>query len=70
MSSSAPDICLDEFAFRQFDDDTYAGTKIPGISKEDFMKSVLAFYEPKYVPALPGFQTVPLTNILTVLRLY
>lgn len=50
-SYSGPDICLDEFTYRQFDDDTYAGTKICGISKEDFMQSVLDFYEPKYVHA-------------------
>lgn len=37
------DIALDSFAYRQFDDADYAGTKIP-VSKEDFMKHVHAFY--------------------------
>lgn len=38
------DISLDSFACRQFDDASYAGTKI-GVSKDDFMEKVKVFYE-------------------------
>ena len=31
---------LDKFAFRQWDDVQYSGTRLRGISKEDFMKHV------------------------------
>ena len=41
MGSSA--IALDSFCHRQFDDDQYGGTKIT-VSKEEFMKRVLKYY--------------------------
>lgn len=41
--ASVADISLDSFAYRQFDDPQYGGTKIP-ISKQDFMHRVIAFY--------------------------
>lgn len=37
------DISLDSFAHRQFDDDSYSGTKIR-MRKEDFMVKVVNFY--------------------------
>lgn len=42
--SRTGDIALDKFAFRQFDDPNYGGTKIP-MSKDSFMARVLSFYE-------------------------
>lgn len=44
-SSESAAIALDEFAFRQFDDPSYAGTRIQGISKDAFMEKVLSYYE-------------------------
>jgi hypothetical protein len=41
--SAVPDICLDEFAARQWEP-TYAGTRIAGISTQDFMVKVLDYY--------------------------
>lgn len=38
------EISLDSFAFRQFDEANYAGTKIK-LSKEEFMNKVLDFFE-------------------------
>lgn len=35
---------LDDFSFRQFDDPSYGGTKIP-IGKQEFMDAVLKFYD-------------------------
>ncbi|CAN8071492.1 unnamed protein product [Agarophyton chilense] len=39
-----PDISLDSFSYRQFDDPKYGGTKIK-LPKEQFMKKVLAYYD-------------------------
>lgn len=45
MAGNVPDIALDEFAFRQFDDPKYAGTRIPpSVSKTEFMEKVLDYY--------------------------
>lgn len=43
-AESKCDISLDPFAYRQFDDTGYAGTKI-GVSKEEFMNKVKEFYD-------------------------
>lgn len=43
IMTSSPDIALDEFAYRQFDDAEYGGTKIP-VSKECFMQKVESYY--------------------------
>jgi Protein of unknown function (DUF3228) len=45
MAAGQPDIVLDEFAFRQFDDASYSGTRIRGMSKVEFMTKVLVYYE-------------------------
>lgn len=42
---NCPDIVLDEFAFRQFDDPNYSGSKLHRTSKECFMSEVMGFYE-------------------------
>jgi hypothetical protein len=42
-ASTIPDICLDEFAGRQWDPN-YTGTKICGMPKERFMGKVLEYY--------------------------
>jgi hypothetical protein len=45
MSSCPTEIALDEFAFRQFDDPGYSGTKLRDMSKHDFMNKVIDYYE-------------------------
>lgn len=42
---NSDEIVLDQFAFRQFDDPKYSGTKLTSISKKTFMRRVLDFYE-------------------------
>lgn len=42
--SNKCDISLDSFAHRQFDDPSYAGTKLR-LSKDNFMRKVKEFYE-------------------------
>ena len=44
MSIGNDKLWLDTFAFRQFDDATYSGTKVP-MSKEQFMQHVFAYYD-------------------------
>lgn len=44
LTCTMPDIALDSFAYRQFDDPKYGGTKIE-IPKQEFMSKVLEFYE-------------------------
>lgn len=41
--TSSPPITLDPFAYRQFDNPTHSGTKIP-IPQQDFMDAVLDYY--------------------------
>jgi len=45
MSLGNDSIWLDPFAYRQFDDAEYSGTKITGVTKEAFMKHVCGYYE-------------------------
>lgn len=45
MALGNDSLWLDPFAYRQFDDAAYSGTKIGGVTKEAFMAHVCAYYE-------------------------